>query len=206
MDAFSYLSVLLSIILGLAMTQVLQGYRGLLLSRSRVKLYAPTLIWSALILVFATQSWWASFGLVDHRDWTFPQFIVLLMQLVCLYMEAAVVLPDVPAGEAVDLRAHYYRERRPFFLLILAMLGLSVLKDYVIDGHLPTPENLVFHAVFGAGALISLLTRRPWFHEWQAPLVGLLTTLYIAQLFAKLWTGSKRAPVGRPAPVANIER
>ena len=28
MDAFSYLSVLFSIILGLAITQILQGYRG----------------------------------------------------------------------------------------------------------------------------------------------------------------------------------
>ena len=34
MDAFSYLSVLLSIILGLAITQVLQGFRGLMLARS----------------------------------------------------------------------------------------------------------------------------------------------------------------------------
>ena len=33
MDAFSYLSVLLSIILGLAIAQVLQGYRALLLAR-----------------------------------------------------------------------------------------------------------------------------------------------------------------------------
>jgi hypothetical protein len=43
-DAFSYLSVLLSIIIGLAITQVLQGYRALLLSRAHVKLYAPPLI------------------------------------------------------------------------------------------------------------------------------------------------------------------
>jgi hypothetical protein len=32
MDAFGYLSVLLSIILGLAIAQVLQGYRSLLLA------------------------------------------------------------------------------------------------------------------------------------------------------------------------------
>jgi len=35
MDQFSYLSVLLSIILGLAITQVLKGFRGILLARSR---------------------------------------------------------------------------------------------------------------------------------------------------------------------------
>ena len=42
MDQFSYLSVLLSIILGLAITQVLKGFRGLLLtsaSRAAVFLY-----------------------------------------------------------------------------------------------------------------------------------------------------------------------
>jgi hypothetical protein len=33
MDEFSFLSVLISVILGLAVTEILQGFRGLLLSR-----------------------------------------------------------------------------------------------------------------------------------------------------------------------------
>ena len=33
MDEFSYLSVLVSVILGLAVTQILKGFRGILLSR-----------------------------------------------------------------------------------------------------------------------------------------------------------------------------
>lgn len=37
MDEFSYLSVLLSVILGLAVTQILKGFRGLLLSRARAR-------------------------------------------------------------------------------------------------------------------------------------------------------------------------
>src|SRR5215831_8785414 len=35
MDEFGYLSVLLSVILGLAVTQILKGFRGLILSRAR---------------------------------------------------------------------------------------------------------------------------------------------------------------------------
>jgi hypothetical protein len=42
MDSFSYLSVILSIVLGLAITQVLLGFRGLILTRAKVKLYVPT--------------------------------------------------------------------------------------------------------------------------------------------------------------------
>jgi hypothetical protein len=49
-NSFDYLSVLLSIILGLAITQVLQGLRGLILTRAKVKLYIPTLIWAGLTM------------------------------------------------------------------------------------------------------------------------------------------------------------
>lgn len=45
MDEFSYLSVLTSIIVGLAITQILKGYRGIVLSRARVRIYWPTLVW-----------------------------------------------------------------------------------------------------------------------------------------------------------------
>ena len=186
MDAFSYLSVMLSIILGLAITQVLQGYRGLLLSRSRVTLYAPTLMWSALMLVFATQSWWASFGLASHSGWTFTGFAVLLLQMALLYLMAGIVLPDIPPGESIDLEAHYFRERRPFFLLLIAMLAASVLKDFTIDGHLPSRENLVFHAIFASGAALSLATDNRRLHFWQAPVVMIFTATYIALLFARL--------------------
>lgn len=186
MDAFSYLSVLLSIILGLAITQVLQGYRALLLSRSRVTLYAPTLVWSGLLLVFATQSWWASFGLAHYSGWTFAIFAVVLLQFVILYMMAALVLPDFPAGEAVDLRAHYHRERRPFFALSFAMLVVSILKDVMLEGHLPVPENLAFHAMFGGAAIIAIATANERYHRWQGPVMIVLTLAYIALLFARL--------------------
>jgi hypothetical protein len=42
MDSFTYISVLLSIVLGLAITQVLLGFRGLILTRAKVKPYIPT--------------------------------------------------------------------------------------------------------------------------------------------------------------------
>lgn len=98
MDAFSYLSVLLSIILGLAIAEVLQGYRGLLLARGRVAGGATPLIWSGLLLFAAIQAWWASFGLRDHDDWSFLAFAVILIQVGLLYMAAAVILPDPPTS------------------------------------------------------------------------------------------------------------
>lgn len=186
MDAFSYLSVLLSIILGLAITQVLQGVRGLLLARSRVRLYFPSLLWAGLILVIATQMWWSSFGLAGRAEWTFGAFGMVLLQTVLLYMFAALVLPDFPAGETHDLRAHYYREARPFFGTFVAMLAVSLLKDLVLDGRLPTAANLAFHLLFGASAVAAMVTRRAWLHEALAVATTGLVAGYIYLLFSRL--------------------
>ena len=186
MDAFSYLSVLLSIIIGLAITQVLTGYRALLLSRARVRIYWPSLVWSALILVLATQSWWSSFRLGGHQDWTFPLFAIILLQTVFLYMMASLVLPDIPADSEQDLKAHYYREARPFFAFALASLAASVMKDVMLEGELPDPANLAFHILFAAVAIAAMLIRRPRFHEVLAPVMATLSAAYIGMLFLRL--------------------
>lgn len=186
MDAFSYLSVLLSIILGLAITQVLQGIRGLLLARRHVEIYWPSLVWAALILVFATQSWWASFGLAGHAEWTFGAFGVVLVQTILLYMLAALVLPDFAVGEPMNLMAHYYREARPFFGVFAAMLLTSLLKERVIDGRWPEGENLLFHSLFGAVAIAAAGVRRRWLHETLAVVASGLTAAYIWLLFTRL--------------------
>ena len=186
MDAFNYLSVLLSIILGLAITQVLQGYRAILLARARTKLYVPTLIWSALLLVFSAQLWWASFGLASHTGWTFAAFGIVLLQTILLYMMSAIVLPDIPHGEVLDLKEHYYREVGPFFTISLLMLAVSIIKDWMINDRLPDATNLGFHLTFAAMSLIALSTRRPRVHEYLAAAMVMFVIAYIGLLFARL--------------------
>lgn len=186
MDAFSYLSVLLSIILGLAITQVLQGYRGLLLARDKVRIYWPTLIWSVLMLLFATQNWWASFGLADRVEWSFAAFAMVLLQTVLLYMMAALVLPEIERDRTTDLRDHYYREARPFFALALLMLAVSIGKDWVLNAELPGTANLAFHVLFAVVAIVAMSVRKSIAHEMIAPVMALFTVSYIALLFARL--------------------
>ncbi|MES2755507.1 MAG: hypothetical protein V4659_12680 [Pseudomonadota bacterium] len=186
MDAFSYLSVLLSIILGLAMTQVLQGYRALLLSRQRVRFYLPPLAWSAYILIIATQSWWSSFGLAGRQEWSFLTFAIILLQTILLYMAAALVLPDVPAEQSIDLKAHYFREATPFYAMMLAVVLVSLSKGILLDGQLPKPAELIFHLAFAGLSLVGLINRREWVHFALVVLTGGWIVSYIALLFARL--------------------
>ncbi|TRW17765.1 hypothetical protein [Glacieibacterium frigidum] len=186
MQAFDFLAVLLSIILGLAITEVLQGFRNLILARGRVRRYAPSLIWSVTLIAATTQMWWAMFGLRDHATWTFGAFTVVLLQTIFQYLASALVLPATGEAGDVDLRAHYFDHRRWFFGALLAMLATSLSKDLVLDGAIPVGANLGFHLALMAAFAVAILTRGPLYHRLLAPAVALIIAVYIALLFDRL--------------------
>jgi hypothetical protein len=185
MDEFGYLSVLLSIIIGLAVTQLLTGVRGLMLHRARIRRYWVPVAWGGISLVVLTQTWWAMFGLRTRTAWTFAEFAVVLLHTVLLYLLTGLVFPDF--GDApVDLRAHYFAHRGWFFTLLLVVTLASLSKDLVLTGHLPDPTNVAFHGAYAAIGLVALATARPRVHELLAALTAVLFALYIALLFTRL--------------------
>lgn len=186
MDAFSYLSVLVSVVLGLAIQQVLQGYRALALNRRQVELYWPSLAWSVNILIMVVQNWWSLFGLADHERWIFADFAALLIQTAGLYMMAGLVLPDTPPGERIDLKAHYYRERVTFFGVGLFTVLWSVVRERIVLGEWVSGTNLVFHVVFAAMAVTAMVSRSERIHALLATMMSGLFLLYIVLLFASL--------------------
>jgi hypothetical protein len=186
MDAFSYLSVLLSIVLGFALTQVLQGYRAVLLAKGRVLHSATVLIWSFVLLAIVAQAWWASFGLRDREHWDFISFAVILAQMGLIYMSAALVFPDIPAGEKVDLGEHWQRHRRAFFAFLLAMLAASLLKSLSLDGRLPRPVDVSFHALLALLAIIGFVVRNGRAQLLLACATAALLAAYVGLLFAHI--------------------
>jgi hypothetical protein len=186
MEAFGHLSVLISIILGLAITQVLQGVRGVVLARKRIRMYWVPLGWAAVVLLACVQSWWAIYGLRGVRDWTFLEFAVVLLQVIASYMQAAFVLPDFTGDEPIDLRAHYYDHVRWFFGATILLFAASLMKDLTISGALPPTLNLSFHLALMGTSFIAMLTRREWYHRANVVVAGLGISAYIVILFMRL--------------------
>jgi hypothetical protein len=186
MDQFSYLSVLLSIIVGLAITQILQGFRGIVLARTRIRPYWPSVLWAATLLLINVQSWWAMFGLRQIEAWTFAAFAVVLAQTIVQYMLAAIVLPDFAGTESVDLKEHYWSHTRWFFGLFVFVLLISLSKDLVLGGRLPNSLNLAFHGLFIGLCAIALLTRNRAYHHMLA-IAGIATFgAYVVLLYEHL--------------------
>lgn len=185
MDEFSYLSVLLSVILGLAVTQILQGFRGLLFSRARIKFYWPVMGWALFVLLVCFQNWWSMFGMRARHDWTFQQFATVLVHTILIYMVAGLVFPDF-GDAAVDLKENFHAHRHWFFGLAVALVVASVCKDLVLDGRLPHPANLTFHAIFAVSMLTGALTRQERYHKALALFVLAAFGLYIFLLFGRM--------------------
>ena len=150
MDAFSYLSILLSIIVGLGLTQILTAVGRIIRHRDRVRADWLPLLWAAVLLVIYVQVWWSMFGLRHVNEWTFGSFAAVLAQTGTLYLMAAVVLPEQVGDQQVDLAAYYDQHHQWFFGFLLVTLVISVIKDVIINGSLPRPLNLGFHLFLAA--------------------------------------------------------
>jgi hypothetical protein len=186
MDEFGYLSVIVSIILGLSITQLLQGLSQIINARDRVRLYWPAIGWALLLLLVDVQAWWAMFGYRERRAWSFLQFAALLLETVMLYLLAALALPGTSGLEVVDLRANYFRHAHWFFGSLVTVLLVSLLKTLLISGAWPGQFDLGFHLFWVAGASIAAVTRSDRFHKAYICVSMASFLVYIAVLFAQL--------------------
>lgn len=186
MDEFGYLSVIISVILGLSITQLLQGLSRIINARDRVRIYWPTLGWGVLLLLVDVQAWWAMFGLRHKHDWTFVQFGVVLLEAILLYLLAALMMPELPDEGPVDLRANYFRHSGWFFGALVAVLVDSLLKNVVMYGSLAPPLDVGFHVFWITTALVAALVRRDWYHKAFVCVSFAIFVGYIALLFARL--------------------
>jgi hypothetical protein len=185
LSEFEYLAVLISIVLGLGITQLLSGFGRWLEHRSAFDAYAPAILWAAILLVLHVQAWWSMFVLRHHLDWTFGQFSVVLLQPIALFLLATLVLPSATASSP-ELRSNYYAQRPWFFGLLVLLLVVSVLKDLVLSGSLPEPINLGFHVAFLIAAVAGVFVARESFHRAIAYVAAAMIIVYVVVLFAEL--------------------
>jgi hypothetical protein len=186
MDAFTHLSVLISIVLGLGITNLLMGFARIVQMRGRVKVYWPVIVWGLALLVIHVQTWWSMFGLRNVETWTFVVFSLTLMQPILLFFLSALVMPDFDRDEALDLKVNYFAQVRWFFGIIIALLLISLLRSYATHGRLPEAPDLAFHIGFIAGSLPAALITNERFHQLAALVAATAIFAYVASLFTVL--------------------
>ncbi len=186
MDTFSFLSVLFSVILGLALTQILKGFRALMLARSRVRVYWPALIWAALMVLVVAQAWWGMFGMRDFREWNFAMYAVVVFQITLMYLVSGLAIPDIPAEGVFDMRKAYFANKQWFFGLLALTVATTFLKDFVTTGRIGLGGNAYFLAFFFVLSVIAAVIKWRWFHWILAPFCVAIIAAYTVLLSFRL--------------------
>src|SRR5581483_10686075 len=132
MQVFSYLSVLVSIVLGLGIAHLLGSVIRLIACRARIVVYWPSVVWVINLLLIMILVWWSDFSLNGHRDWTFAIFVFTITVPALLYVIAGLIVP--PGIE--DMEQAYQENRQWIFSLLVAGIFATFAQSYLLDGHL----------------------------------------------------------------------
>ena len=159
MNTGEYLSVLVSIVIGLGLSHLLGSVGKLLSRRKRVQVYAPTVMAAMIVFLAHVQFWWGSFEFGRRIESNFFAFLVFLLTPILLYLIAVLVLPELDQDDSgmVSLRQHYY-EARPWFYGLSALIPVATaVRNAGFQGdalwNQDRPFELAFFLIALAGAL-----------------------------------------------------
>ena len=119
MTPYEYLTVFISVVLGLAVVHLLSGVALLLDTRIRARPDWIHALWTANVLITTVLVWWFNFPLTRILVWTLPFFLNLVAYSVVLYLMSGLLYP-VRGSEVIDFKAHFEANRVRFFLVCLA--------------------------------------------------------------------------------------
>ena len=172
MNAFEYLSVLISIILALGMTRVLAGVGEMLQARLHRRIYWVHAVWVVNVFLYLVVAWWIFYRWRNQQPWTFFLFIFVLISPTILYLASILLFPpESDFEESIDYKTHYYANHRAFFVLFAMFTPVDIV-DSLLKG-IPHflqlgPQYVVSNSLYFVGLVTAAITRNERYHEFYA--------------------------------------
>jgi hypothetical protein len=165
MTQHEYVFIAISIILGLALTRLLNSTAGLIRVYNRVTFHWATALWGAVVMLFILQLWWVGWELRAVTEWSIVDFFVLVVGSIFVYGAAELALPHEDYDISDDSELVFLTHSRSFGRLsALSMLGYFCIGPYVnitMFGHSPL-LSFAFPAI-GGGLMLLVALRPVWF-------------------------------------------
>ncbi len=165
MTHFEYISVAVALIYSLILAKLLGALPAVLQQGRR---YWVHTLWIASLLGVTVDSWWR-FWTYREVEWHPTAFVTLLAVPSIIFLRAAVLIGPQPY-EVISWRTHYYKVRRPFFLLQLLAAGNMIASHWIITGALMPVSVLWGTAFYSVLALMAAIFPNPRLHETVAVL------------------------------------
>lgn len=131
MSPFEYVSVLISIILGLGITLVLTGLAEMIKRWKTITHFWPYLIWIVLVFVLHLQEWWICYDLKSVPSWSLPAFLFVISYPILLFIMANLLFPTNWSGN-LNLKEFYFNSNTKFFVCAILLIVISIIQNVVL--------------------------------------------------------------------------
>lgn len=182
MSEFEFISVLMSMVIGLGIAHLLQGFAQAVHERNQAPVESTHMVWTAGVFVNLVLNWWVFFSWRINEVWSFGVFLMLIVWAMGLYLMVVFLYP--PQKTAEESWADVYESNRPWFLASFAGFGVADIALTAVRGGLWDPPGylpFVLHyiALFTVGVFVA----RPGYQRFLAWYV--LTTITVWALVAR---------------------
>lgn len=170
MTIAEHVAVFISIVVGIAVGDLLISLHRLLRARDRVQWHWLPLAVALYVLLLTVNYWWLAFGVYgDAGRLSVAGFLPTLAQFVILFLLVAASLPDDVPSEGIDLNAWYFANARLYW----TMATISLVLDIIVGGLRAIPPGggaaELIQAKIVSVALLPfvaamIFVRRPWYH------------------------------------------
>lgn len=160
MTFFEYISVFVSIIVALGITQLLLGLSRLIEKPEGQRVYWVHLVWVVWLFLALLFFWWAEFSLVAIEEWTFYAYSVVTLFATILFFLATILFPS-GIHEGIDFRKKFFERRRWFFSMLLTWLAVDQLDtlvkgiDHYVELGIEYPLTAVVMALLFTVAIVT---------------------------------------------------
>lgn len=170
MDRFSFVMVLLSIIVGLGVTELLTNVARQIQSRSKTKSYWLHSVLIAIIFIALLQQWWESWDQRFVEEWSFPVLLLMLGGPIGLYIVSHLMFPQ--NFEGTDFEEFYFKNSRVTYLIGAAtVVFATTYRPLSFGDSLMDVDNVASVIIFGV-FLVLAATRVRIVHCLLVPMLG----------------------------------
>lgn len=188
MSISEYILALMSIVVGLAMTQLLSGAAEIAQHAKPVRTYWIHTAWMVNLFVTLIHFWWWEFALMQIQVWTFLPYAFVICFAVLLYFLVALLVPQ-HLSEQADLKEYFYSHRGWFFgtmaLIQVVDFGDTFVKGWAYFIGLG-PEYLIRNLVIIGLCATAIRTRNERFHSFMVILLTSYQLLWIMRHFNRV--------------------
>jgi hypothetical protein len=186
-DIFNFILVMVSLVLAIGVTHLVNGVAHLVRARERTRLEPLPLVWAASLFLVAAIYWWSLWDL-RAATWRFHHFFYLLLAPTLLHVAASLLISSDPADLTDGSRAGFERIRVPFMLVMTAFSIIVMLDGWIVGTERAwTPYRPVQIWTIGLYATAALWAR---IHVQRAVAGLALATYVVAGFFFRFMPGA----------------